>query len=107
MSGNLGLPVLTHEAPYTVSPGTEAGPARDCLMALTAPLSPEAFTYRPMGEISYGMRAVEAGESGVFLRYESMERGRPYPVNVEGYWIIAVLHHGASQATLYRVPDDG
>lgn len=60
----------------------------------------------PTGPSSTGMPAVVETPRGVSLNYESMERGRPYPVEVGGYWIIAVLHHGASQATLYRVPDN-
>ena len=93
MTGELEVPVLAPAKPYVFSPGTR-----------TVQSSLEVVW--PIGSSSAEKQTLAKGSPKIFLRYEEMERGRPYPVKVGDHWIIAVLHHGASQAALYRVPDD-
>lgn len=108
MMDTFEIPSFPPSNPYFI---LSRGPSADASYVQYERWISQAFqsaltSYWPIGTETCGKPVVEATPRGVSLNYESMERGKPYPVEVGGHWIIAVLHHGASQATLYRVPDD-
>ncbi len=52
-------------------------------------------------------KAFEVKSDGsISFDYKLMEPDRPYPFKIKGYWFIAVLRTGDTQATIYHFPDD-
>ena len=106
MPDSLESPMFARSKDYIISPNPQAGSFHEHLIAITQGFQSSIEIHWPIRAVAAEKPTVETGTQRVFLSYATMERGRPYPVKVGDFWIIAVLHHGASQATLYRVPDD-